>query len=65
MLTEHAMKSAWANPEKGGEVKEFDSMHDLKMAVVALEVFIKKSVLLEQFFHHTSHLPAHHWVRRK
>ena len=42
MLTEHAMKSAWANPEKGGEVKEFDSMHDLKMAVVALEACIKK-----------------------
>ena len=42
MLTEHAMKSAWANPDKGSEVKEFDSMHDLKMAVVALEACIKK-----------------------
>ena len=42
MLTEHAMKSAWVNPDKGGEVKEFDSIHDMKMAVVALDACIKK-----------------------
>ena len=42
MLTDHAMKSAWTSPEKGGEIKEFESIHELKMAVVALEACIKK-----------------------
>ena len=42
MLTSHALKSTWLSPEKYAEVKEFDSMHDLKMAVVALDVCIKK-----------------------
>ena len=42
MLTDHAMKSTWANTEKGGEVKEFESLNELKMAVVALEACIKK-----------------------
>ena len=42
MLTSHALKSVWASSEKGGEVKEFDSMHDLKMAVVTLEACTKK-----------------------
>ena len=42
MLTDHAMKLTWANTEKGGEVKEFESLHELKMAVVALEACIKK-----------------------
>ena len=42
MLTSHALKSTWLSPLKYAEVKEFDSMHDLKMAVVALDVCIKK-----------------------
>ena len=42
MLTNHAVNSAWTSPEKGGEVKEFESIHELKMAVVALEACIKK-----------------------
>ena len=42
MLTSHALKSVWSSSEKGGEVKEFDSMHDLRMAVVALEACTKK-----------------------
>ena len=42
MFTSHALKSAWASPEKGGEVKEFDSLHDIKMAVVALDICIRK-----------------------
>ena len=42
MLTDHAMKSTWASPDKGGEVKEFESLHELKMAVVALETCIRK-----------------------
>ena len=42
MLTNHALQSAWTSPEKGGEVKEFESMHDLKMAVVALDACIRK-----------------------
>ena len=42
MLTDHAVKSTWASPDKGGEVKEFVSMHELKMAVVALEACIRK-----------------------
>ena len=42
MFTSHALKSTWASPEKGGEVKEFDSLHDIKMAVVALDICIRK-----------------------
>ena len=42
MLTSHALKSTWASPDKCGEVKEFDSMHELKMAVVALDACIRK-----------------------
>ena len=42
MLTDHAIKLTWANTEKGGEVKEFESLNELKMAVVALEACIKK-----------------------
>ena len=42
MLTSHAMKSAWMTTEKAGEVKEFDSIQELKMAVVALDTCVKK-----------------------
>ena len=42
MLTNHTVNSAWTSPEKGGEVKEFESIHELKMAAVALEACIKK-----------------------
>ena len=42
MLTSHVLMLTWSSPEKYAEVKEFDSMHDLKMAVVALDVCIKK-----------------------
>ena len=42
MLTSHALKSTWTSPEKCGEVREFDSIHNLRMAVVALDVCIRK-----------------------
>jgi hypothetical protein len=42
MLTPSAMKSAWLGAEKPGEEKEFDSVQELKMAVVALDGCIRK-----------------------
>jgi hypothetical protein len=42
MLTPSAMKSAWVTQEKAGEIKEFDTLHDLKMAVMALDTCVRK-----------------------
>jgi hypothetical protein len=42
MLTPSAMKSAWVTQEKAGDVKEFDTLHDLKMAMVALDTCVRK-----------------------
>jgi hypothetical protein len=42
MLTASAMKTAWLGPDKPAEVKEFASVQELKMAVVALDGCIRK-----------------------
>ena len=42
MLTNASMKTAWTAQEKNNDVKEFDSLQELKMAVVALDVCIRK-----------------------
>ena len=42
MLTNASMKTAWTAQEKNNEIKEFDSLQELKMAVVALDVCIRK-----------------------
>ncbi len=42
MLTASAMKSSWLPHEKVGEVREFESLHELRMAVVALDAAIHK-----------------------
>ena len=42
MLTSASMKTAWTAQEKNNEIKEFDTLQELKMAVVALDVCIRK-----------------------
>ena len=42
MLTSSALKSAWLPHDRVGEVKEFESLHELRMAVVALDAAIHK-----------------------
>jgi hypothetical protein len=42
MLTTSSMKTAWIGPEKTAEIPEFDSVQELKMAVVALDGCIRK-----------------------
>ena len=42
MLTNSAMKSAWTTNEKPADVKEFESLQELRMAIVALDMSIRK-----------------------
>ena len=42
MLTSASMKTAWTAQEKNNEIKEFETLQELKMAVVALDVCIRK-----------------------
>jgi hypothetical protein len=42
MLTNSSIKTAWVGSEKTAEPKEFESLHELKMAVVALDGCIRK-----------------------
>jgi hypothetical protein len=50
MLTNSAMKTAWVGAEKTGESKEFESMQELRMAVVALDGCIRKVMPWNQSF---------------
>jgi hypothetical protein len=42
MLTSSASKATWTGAEKNGELKDFQSLHELKMAVVALDGCVRK-----------------------
>ena len=42
MLTNSSMKTAWTAQEKSNDIKEFETMQELKMATVALDVCIRK-----------------------
>jgi len=42
MLTNSSMKNAWTIQEKNNDVKEFETLQELKMAVVALDACIRK-----------------------
>ncbi len=44
MLTDSAVKSAWLSHDKVPEVKEFESVQELRMAVVALDAAIRKAM---------------------
>jgi hypothetical protein len=50
MLTASSMKNAWAGTEKNSEIQEFQSVHELKMAVVALDGCIRKVMPWNQSF---------------
>jgi hypothetical protein len=45
------MKSAWLGPDKPAEIKEFDSVQELCMAVVALDGCIRKIMPWNAAFH--------------
>ncbi len=44
MLTDSAVKTAWLAVDKVGEMKEFETIHELRMAVVALDAAIHKAM---------------------